>query len=251
MSWVIGALAVVLGAVCAWGVISPRGQWRVLWAWSVSGEAANEPGGAAYGFRRLVFGLGLLSAVTVFIVNVATPLTLETRTARPPSAVVEMWGDPRPTLINRLITTTPAPAGGLVAPQVLGYQSFADDIPDYIATLDDFSLLGNFDAPGYVGILPPVGNAAVDFADLVVHVRGSVLCIPRVVTMIETDETVQIAVYYGAPDTSPAAVDQLAACSDETLTSSVLVPLQLSTALGERTVTTLEGDEIPEIDLIE
>ena len=251
MSWVIGALAVALGAVCAWGVVSPRGQWRVLWAWSVSDEAASEPGGIAYGVRRVISGLGLVATLTVFIVTVTAPLTVHNRTARPPTDVVQMWGSPQPALIDRIIKPIGGPAKGLVEVPVLGYQAFDDDIPDYIATLKDFSLLGNFDAPGYVGELPPVGNAAVDFADLVVQVRGSVLCIPRAVTVVETAETVTVAVFYGVPNPATGTPDHVASCSDLTLTSSVLIPLQLAAPVGDRIVITLEGDEVDEVDVIE
>lgn len=251
MSWVIGALAVVLGAVCAWGVISPRGQWRVLWAWSVSDEAASEPGGISYGFRRVVSGLGLVASLAIVIATAVAPLTVQHRTALGPSDVEQMWGSPQPTLIDRVLRPIRTAASGLVEVPVLGYQAFDEDIPDYIATLKDFSLLGNFDAPGYVGALPPIGNAAVDFADLVIHVRGSVLCIPRAVTVVETEETVTVAVFYGVPTPSTGTVDHVASCSDQTVTSSVLVPIELAAPLGERTVVTLEGDEVDEIELID
>lgn len=223
----------------------------MLWAWSVSDAAASEPGGIAYGFRRVISGLGLVATLTVVIVTVAAPLTVQNRTARPPTDVVQMWGSPQPALIDRVISPIAGAAEGLVEVPVLGYQAFDDDIPDYIATLRDFSLLGNFDAPGYVGTLPPVGSAAVDYASLVIHVRGSVLCIPRAVTVVETEETVTVAVFYGVPNPTEGTADHLASCSDLTLTSSVLVPLELAAPLGERTVITLEGDEVDEIDLIE
>lgn len=253
MSWVIGALAVVLGVVCAWGVISPRGQWRVLWSWSVSDVHADEPGGVAYGMRQLFSGLGLLAILVVAGGSLSTSFASQPRAERPPSELVQMWGTPAPLVIDRVISPAGAAPADLVEIPVLAYQGFAeDDVPDYLARLNDFSLLGNFDPPGYVGSLAPIGNAAMDFADLVLHVRGPILCIPRSVVVIETEEAVQVGVFYGLPIARDGStLDSTEACSaDATLTGSVLIPLQLIAPLGEREVQSLDGTALDEVPVL-
>ena len=250
MSWVIGALALTLGVVCAWGLIAPRGQWRVLMGWSVRDIHADEPSGVAYGVRRLISGLGLLGLLTVVVLSTNPGSLTPGPTAAPPSVVAQMWGSPEPDVVNRIIRPLGAAPGGLVEVAALGYQAFDEDIPDYVSRLDEFSILGNRSVPGYVGTLPPVGNAAIDFADMVVHVHGAILCVPRQVVVVETADQIQVGVFYGVPDGS-TLVTETDCAADATLTGSALIPLQLAAPVGDRLVVGLDGEEIEEIPLIE
>lgn len=249
MSWVFGALAVTVGLILLWGVVAPRSQWRALEAWSVSDRFRDEPGGASYGIRRLISGLGALTLLVVVGVSSAAAVANLPSDRPAPSLVSQLWGRPDPDVINRMIVPLSGPPGGLTEVPVLGYEDVADDLPDYFDRLDNFTLLGDPDAPGYVGSLPDVGNGALDFADLVVHVRGPLLCIPRAVVLIETAETVKVGVYYGLPDAAAdVPVDNAVSCpADAPVTSSVLIPLQLAAPLGERTVETLTDTPVREV----
>ncbi len=146
-------------------------------------------------------------------------------------------------------TTVPA---GLVDEPLLGFQSFADITPEYVRLLPPFSLLGNINIPGYVGSKAGADQSAWGAASLVVNVRGPLLCIPREVVVIETETAVQIAVYYGLPDAlSGNPPDHVAGCPLEgVVTSSVLVPIELSAPVGNRQVQNLQGNPVPEVKLV-
>ncbi len=248
MSWAFGALAVTLGLVLLWGAIAPRSQWRALAAWSVSDPYRNEPGGAAYGVRRALNAIGVLGLMGVGIVTALSGSTGAAQQALGPTSVEKMWGAPDPTVIDRIVVPLTAPAVGLVDMPVLGYQDISADVPEYFDRLDVFSRLGNENVPGLVGGLPDVGNRALDYATLVVHVRGPLLCVPRAVTVIETPDVVQIGVYYGLPDGVAGTGDPTVDCAaGASVTGSILIPLELSADLGERTVQTLDGTAIGEV----
>lgn len=251
MSWVFGALAVTLGFVLLWGVVAPRSQWHALAAWSVADHHRNEPGGAAYGMRRLMSGLGALGLLAVVGLTSAAAFADQPSDPPPPSLVSQLWGRPDPDVVNRMVVGLAVPPAGLVEVPVLAYEDVSDDLPEYYDRLDYFTLLGKDDPPGYVGKLPDVGNGALDFADLIVQVRGPLLCIPRAVVVIETVDTIQVGVYYGAPDAPDGTpVDHAIACPlDSHVTGSVLIPLELLDAVGDRTVVTLTGDAIREVVL--
>lgn len=248
-----GVLAVLLTVFLLWTLFAPRGQWRALVGWSVGDIHRDEPSGTAYALRRLGAGIGLLGIVTVAALSAAPTLVSSQEQAPEKSAIELMWGDVRPDVVNRIITPVGTAPAGLVEMPILGYQSFEEETPSYVAQLDDFRLLGRITPPGYVGELPPIGNGALDFADLVVNVRGPLLCIPRQVVMFQSETSVQIAVYYGLP-TGPdgAEGDSVAGCPiDASVTGSVLIPLQLAAPLDGRPVLTLTGEEIPEVGIID
>lgn len=249
MSWVFGALAITLGLILLWGVLSPRSQWRATMSWSASDPYRSEPGGAAYGVRRLISGLGLIVLLGIGAITSISAVANQPGQASPPSVVESLWGAPEPRLVNRMVSPSGAAPAGLVEVPVLAYEDVEDDLPDYYARLKEFLYLGAEDIPGYVGRLPDVGNGAFDFADLVINVRGPVLCIPRSVVMIETAEAVQIAVYYGRPDPADGSVpDNAVECAtDSGVTGSVLIPLALVAELGDRTVQSLDGTPIREV----
>lgn len=263
MSWVLGVVAATLGLFFLWGLLAPRSQWRVLSAWSVSNAYAHEPGGASYGWRRLVSGIGVLGVGLVAVLGAAPSLLASIpQEERPVSAVEKMWGAPDPQMVDRSIGGSTTVPTGLVEVPVLGYQDLdaVEDLPTYILGLKTFTLLGDDSPRGYIGSAPAEGFSGVGPADLVVNVRGSVLCIPREAVVIETDTTVQIAIYYGLPDPKPSAdpavvppePDHVAGCPlDDSVSGSVLIPITLKNYLADRTVETLDGTEIRQVKVVE
>lgn len=236
-----------------WGLFAPRSHWRSLTGWSVSDPHASEPGAAAYGVRRLVSGIGTLALAGVLILAVSSFVTNLPKPAPPLSAVHIMWGAPDPLVVNRVVTSASGPPVDLPQMPVLGYQAFTNSgAPSYLTRLRTFTLLGDGNAPGYIGSTPDTGLAAIDTASLVVNVRGPVLCIPRQAVIIETETTIQIGVFYGLPDRADgAAIDQLASCpADSTLTASLLIPIDLANPVGDRKVQTLDGQDIDGVRIV-
>ncbi|MBX3098407.1 MAG: fumarate hydratase [Salinibacterium sp.] len=260
MTWVFGVFAASLGIFFLWGLLAPRSQWRVLSAWSVSNPHTHEPGGASYGWRRLLSGVGALGLGLVAALS-AAPVVVESlsQPERLISPVQVMWGAPDPQLVNRSVYGSATEPENLVEVPIIGYQNLDElaELPSYLLELKTFRLLGNPAPPGYIGSTPAEGFSGIGPADLVVNVRGSVLCIPREAVVIETDSAVQIAIYYGLPDPTPdasgavpATPDNVAGCPlGDAVGGSVLIPITLSTSLGERSVETLNGDAIPKVDV--
>jgi hypothetical protein len=255
---VFGVIAVSLGAYFLWGLVAPRSQWLVLSAWSVSNPHAHEPGGASYGWRRLLSGIGVLGLGAVAVLSSAPDLVAALpKDTRAVSVVQVMWGSPDPQIVNRSVYGSATVPTGLVEVPIDGYQDLdeLDDLPPYLLTLRTFRMLGDESPRGYIGVTPAEGFSGIGPADLIVHVRGSVLCIPREAVVIETETSVQIAIYYGLPDPEPAAdgsvppaPDHVAGCpANDPVTSSVLIPITLSSELGDRTVETLTGDELRKV----
>lgn len=247
-------LAVTAGIICLWGLLAPRGQWRALSAWSFSDPHDGEPSGAAYAVRRLASALGLIAIVIVVAISApgfsfATP-TVE----RPPSDVDIMWGEPNPTIVNRDVIGLAAPPAGLVEVPIVGYQAFGDDgVPEYLLRLKTFTRLGTESIPGYIGTIPDVGFSALDRASIIVNVRAAILCVPRQAVVIETEETVQIGIFYGLPNPADGSVpDNETECANgQPLTGSVLIPLQLLMPVGDRAVQSLDGTELTEVPVAE
>jgi hypothetical protein len=253
VSWVFGALAVTLGIVFLWGLFAPRSQWRTLSAWTVSHPDANEPGGAAYAWRRFICGVGIVALLAVAGAPWLASMVNQPRPGVTPTAIEQMWGSPAPHFVDRIIDGLTAAPIGLVDAPILGVQDFDDGLPLYVRLLPSFSILGDADLPGYVGAQASPGFSAEGSASLVVNVRGPLLCIPRQVVVIESETAVQIGVYYGLPD-QPSGVtpDHVAGCpAAGVVTSSVLVPVSLTTPLGDRVVQDLLGAPVPVVDLIE
>jgi hypothetical protein len=263
VSWVFGVIAASLGVFFLWGLLAPRSQWHVLSAWSVTNAYAHEPGGASYGWRRLLSGVGVLGIGIVAVLGAAPTLFAklpQEERVLPQEQV--MWGTPAPQMVDRAIYGSSTPPEGLVSVPVLGYQDLdeLDELPDYLLALTPFSLLGDQTPDGYIGSAPAKGFSGVGPADLVVNVRGSVLCIPREAVVIETDTSVQIAIYYGLPDpvvdpkadpdVPPPVPDSVAGCPlDDSVSGSVLIPITLGALLGDRTVETVDGTEIRKVDV--
>lgn len=258
MAWVFGTVTVTLGIVFLWGLVAPRNQWRTLASWSVADPYSNEPGGAAYALRRLFSGLGLLGIVIVAAAG-AAPIVIDrlTHESRDRAPVELMWGTPAPLLVDRVIYASTTPPTTFASMPVLGYQDLdeVDTLPAYLLELRHFSLLGDPDTPGYIGSEPEDGFSAVGQADLLIHTGGPLLCIPRDLVVIEGETTVQIGVFYGLPDPvgeGQPTPDSVAGCpADASLTGSVLIPVQLGSPVGDRTVETLDGTEIGAVEIVE
>ena len=76
---------------------------------------------------------------------------------------------------------------------MLGYQVVLDDEGpgDYLRFLEPFELLGGErEMPGLIGQDPGEGYSAMDTAELIINVRGPLMCIPRGAIITETLETV-------------------------------------------------------------
>ena len=253
MSWVIEALAVTLGIVFLWGLFAPRSQWRTLSAWLVSNPGAHEPGGAAYGWRRFLSGVGVLGLLIVAGSAYSADLARQPRPGPPETAVEQMWGSPTPSLVDRAITPITAAPAEFVEEPLLGFQGFDDGHPEYLRALPVFTILGDANMPGYVGSPGDRSVSPIGASNLVINVRGPLLCIPRQVVVVESETAIQIAVYYGLRDPlTGAAPDHVVGCPQEgVVTSSVLIPIELSGPIGERVVQNLEGEAIPQVDIVE
>ena len=166
-----------------------------------------------------------------------------------------MWGPVEPVVVDRVISPIGEPPAGYTEMPVLGYQDIPeDDRPgDYLRFLHPFELLGgNSEMPGLIGQDPGEGYSAMDTAELILNVRGPLLCVPRAAIIHETLDAVTVAVYYGLPD-QPAgvAIDNAVSCPvDATVTTSVLLAVELKDPLGARQVVMLNGDAVPEVELI-
>ncbi len=218
-------------------------------SWSASDPYRSEPGGAAYGIRRLISGAGLLALLGIASVASISAVAGQPGPQPRPSTVEQLWGKPDPRLVNRIVSTAGTVPEGLIEVEVLAYENVEDDLPDYYARLKEFRYLGADGIPGYIGRPPGFGDGAFDFADIVINVRGPVLCVPRSLVMVETYQAIQIAVYYGRPDPADGSTpDNTTECStDSSVTGSVLIPLSLANPVGDRTVEQLDGTPIREV----
>jgi hypothetical protein len=249
MEWVFGTITVTLGVLLIWGLVAPRGQWRVLRAWSVADPRRDEPGGAVFGWIRLSAGIGVIGLAVVGIVGASSVVASLPKPPPPPTPVQIMWGSPAPHLLNRVSLNLGAAPAGLAEMPVLGYQSFDDGIPNYVLELRPYTLLGDPAPSGIEGAEPGKDTSAIGVSNLLVHVRGPLLCIPREIVVIETETTVQIGVYYGMPDDPAGApIDHVASCSaEDPLTGSLLVPVQLSGPVLDREVQNLAGEALDDV----
>ena len=262
MSWVAVSVAVALTCLAFWGFVHPQSQWRVLQSWSASDTHRAEPGGASYRARRILSGIALLSVAAVLL-SAGLPKLIEPRHESAPTPIQVMWGSPEPRLIDRVVGLGATVPEGLVAATIFGYQAIgADGPPAYLLDVPRYSRLGVAVPPGLVGNYPGDGFTAAGSAEILINVLGPLLCIPREVVIEETETTVRIAVYFGPPDApdapagsvpdpeavAAAAADAAAACQqDSPVKESLLMPLELSTELGDRSVETASGIAISRI----
>jgi hypothetical protein len=254
----VKTVVVILGAattvLALWGLLAPRGLWNSLFGWSFADQRAGEPGGGSYLVRRLLFGVALAAIAAMGIVVVVQGIVNPPRVAPPPSPVEQMWGEGSHEVVNRVVTPVGAAPAGLTEVPVLDYQVITDDggPGDYLRLLPEFAILGEQEVPGLIGAPPSDGYSAMDTAELILHVRGPLLCVPRAALVVETTESITVAVYYGLPNPAnpETVIDNAVSCpADSPVTASVLLPIELSEDVGERPVLTIAGDELVEVPL--
>jgi hypothetical protein len=253
VGWIFVTIVASLGLAFVWGLVAPRSRWRTMTAWSVSDPYAHEPGAFGYGLRRLASAVGIIGLATVGSVAAVSYADRLPSPSEPQTPVQAMWGEPAPRVINRVIRGTTVAPSGLVAVPVLGYQAFgALGPPAYLARLGTYTRFGSAAVPGLIGTAAPAELRATATANLVLHVRVPVLCVPRAVVVIESEATIKIGVYYGLPDSAAVSLaDNEAGCEPGSLvTASLLIPIELASAVGDRTVESLEGAALPAVRLI-
>jgi hypothetical protein len=253
VGWIFGTIAATLGLLFLWGLVAPRSQWLTLTAWSVSDAHAQEPGAAGYSVRRLASAVGLIGLTSVAFVAASSFIERLPRPPAPQTPVHAMWGEPDPHIVNRIVRGTAKPPSGLIAVPVIDYQAFdAVGPPAYLTRLNKYTVLGSASVPGLIGVDPDTEVPATATAELVVHVRGPILCIPRAAVVVETDTTITIGLYYGLPNSADGSpVDNTKGCAtDSSVTASLLIPIDLASAVGDRTVQSLDGTELPAVRLI-
>jgi hypothetical protein len=251
-------LACGLAALTVWGFISPRGQWRVLAAWSRREPYANEPGAAMVAVQRVVAAAGIVVLAACGWAMYSSYRASLPDDVRPPGPIEQMWGSPAPVVVDRVFTPVGSPPASLVKQPILGYQAVngGSRDPQYLFSLDHLKVKNADESVGYIGRDPQPGLSALDTADLVVEVRGDAACIPQQVVVAEDDETVRIAVYYGQPNpTDGSNAVNLAHCNvkpSAAKSTPVLLPIDLATYLGDRKVVTFDsGKKIPAVHVID
>jgi len=253
VGWIFATIAATLGLLFLWGLVAPRSQWLTLSAWSFSDPHAREPGAAGYSMRRLGSAIGLIGLTSVGFVAAASFVDGLPRPPALPTPVHAMWGEPDPRVINRIVRGVAAPPAGLIEVPLIDYQAFDATGPAaYLIGLSKYTVLGASSVPGLIGVDPETEVPATATAELVVHVRGPILCIPRAAVVKETDTTVKIALYYGLPDSADGSpVDSVKGCqTDSLVTVSILIPIDLTSAVGDRTVESLDGTELRSVTLV-
>lgn len=246
-------VAVPLGVFAVWALFAPRNQWRSLFSWSVADAHSSEPGGAAFAYRQLIAAVALSIALLTIVISVVSTAAREP--IEPPRAddIEQTWGSPEPLLVYRTFQTSRSTDETLVDVPIDSYLPVNDEerAPLYLLDLEPFSRLGTTDIPGYIGSTPSETDSTISRADVVVKVRGPLLCVPRRIVAIETPERVQLAVLYGLPTPSDGSKpDHAGGCLlGEDLTGSVLILISLSDPIGERTVENLDGAPLTMVDL--
>lgn len=246
-------LAVPLGVAALWALFAPRNQWRSLFSWSVADTHSSEPGGAAFAYRQLIAAIALGVALLAIVLTVLASAAKEP--VEPPRAndIEQTWGTPEPLLVYRTFQTSVSADATLVDVPIDSYLPVNDEerAPLYLLDLEPFSRLGTTNIPGYIGSTPSETDSTISQADVVVKVRGPLLCVPRRVVAIETPERVQLAVLYGLPTPDDGSVpDNAEGCKlGEDITGSVLIPIKLNDPIGERTVEALDGAPLTLVDL--
>lgn len=245
MGWVWWFLAVPLGVAAVWAIFAPRSQWRSLFSWSVANAHSSEPGGAAYAYRQILATIALGLAVAMVVFAVIASSAREPQVSQHVTDIESMWGAPTPLLVYRTFQTATTPDEAFVDVPIENYLPVNDEerAPLYLLDLEPFSRLGTTSIPGYIGSEPSETDSTISRADVVLHVRGPLLCVPRRVVAIETPDRVQLSVQYGLPNPSDgSSPDNVAACPiGEDLTGSVLIPVRLNDPIGERSVEALDG----------
>lgn len=246
MSWVFIVLAAFAGALLLWGLIDPRGQWRVLVGWSTRNPEASEPGDAVQAVRRLVSAAGLAGVIAVVVVLVVGQVASQPKPAIAPTALELMWGTPVPRLVDRVIVPGTETPDGLVEGEVVAVQAIdAGFAPSYLITMPRWSRLGDAAPAGIVGSAAPKGATGYGLASLLISVRGPLLCIPRVVVVEETDTEIRVGVWFGPPDGVDSDLPVEEACaSNASASERILLPVYLDADVDDRDVLTIDGQPV-------
>ena len=167
-----------------------------------------------------------------------------------------MWGVPAPVVVNRVVIPLNEAPVGLVDQPVLAYQAVDGTRrqPSYLFSLHELKQQNAVDTNGLVGVPPPAGLVALDTADMVVQVNGDRRCFPQQVVVREEDDVVRVGVFYGQANPSDGSnVLHVRDCDptpEGRARVSVLVPLQLSDALGTREVQWLDGTPVKRVQVV-
>ena len=238
-----------------WALLAPRLLWRTVIGWSYRDAYRNEPSAAVFGLYRLVALIGIVAVVATGIA-VNQPKPGGAAAQEPHSAVEKMWGVPAPVVVNRVVIPLNEAPVGLVDQPVLAYQAVDGTRrqPSYLFSLHELKQQNAVDTNGLVGVPPPAGLVALDTADMVVQVNGDRRCFPQQVVVREEDDVVRVGVFYGQANPSDGSnVLHVRDCDptpEGRARVSVLVPLQLSDALGTREVQWLDGTPVKRVQVV-
>lgn len=259
MNTLVGSVVGLLSVVFLWGAVSPRSQWNVLVGWTRTDPRASEPGSSAYAGGRLLSVVGLAVILTIAASWGVGAITIgPVERVRAPSLAERVWGEPRSYVVDRVFTPLQAPPEGLVEQAITGYQraNGAERSPSYLYDEGRIRRAGLATQPGFLGVAPLPGTVALDTADVVVHVRGDIRCIPQQVVVIPIEGGVQLGVFFGP---SAAAEGNAVPEADGTEPCDVspapeesrgyLIPIDLTAPLGAREVQSLAGAPIPAVPL--
>ncbi|TXN31160.1 hypothetical protein [Lacisediminihabitans profunda] len=253
MSSLTITVMIAFAILTVWGLVAPRGQWRALAGWSRHDSDGGEPGPLGVAILRIVSAVGLV-VVLFGSISLANPVREELpRAVDVParmSTVERLWGSPAPVVVNRVFVPVSAPPSGVVAQPVLRYQAMigAQRTPSYLFGLKNYTRHGAKPGDGYIGSSPQVGLTALDSADLVLQVRADKRCIPYSVALVETEDTVTVGVYFGQPNAAgsgnDANVTQCDTGASGSKSVSMLIPVDLKSAVAGRTVRDFDGSAI-------
>lgn len=252
MGWVWWLISVPLAVAALWTIFAPRNQWRSLFSWSVANAHNSEPGGAAFAYRQLIAAIALGVALLVGALAFAWSAAQDPVQPQPINEIEQVWGSPEPLFVYRSFQATHSVDKTLVDVPIDSYLPVNDEerAPLYLLDLEPFSRLGTTNIPGYIGSAPGDSDSTIGRADVVVKVRGPLLCIPRRVVTVETPERVQLAVLYGLPTPGDKSKpDNVKGCPlGEDVTGAVLIPISLDDPIGKRTVESLDGAPLTLVD---
>lgn len=252
MTTLIFVVLVSLGLVFLWGLFAPRSQWRVLASWSYRDEYRDEPTRFSFLLYQIIAVIGIASMVVSGVLVYRVQLANEPVPPSPLTTAQELWGNPVPVVVNRVVTSVDSVPSNLVDQPILAYQKMSGKTrqPPYLFGLKLFSMWQATDDNGLVGADPGPGFTALDTANLVVEVAGDPKCFPHAVVVKETESSVSVGVYYGQLNPKDGSnAEHVGECNvlASALNVPTLIPIPLSGPLGDRPVLTLDGEPIREV----